>query len=240
MGSILKSPGVVVLRFLQTVGRGLLDVLYPPRCLGCGARPDTPKLPLCPRCLQSLERAPTMGVAARLDRLPVGQGVFDGALALWVFDKAGTLQAVQHALKYRNRPRYGVPLGRLVGQAFQETHPAPDGVVPIPLHHTRRLERGYNQSAMLAEGVADVLDCPCRPDLLKRPRPTRSQAHLSREERWRNVRDAFSATSASADGQWLLVDDVLTTGSTAVAAAQTLADNGADSLYLATLALARQ
>ncbi len=240
MLSRLKHPGNAGLRFLRSIGQGLLDVLYPPRCLGCGARPESPQLPLCPRCLQSLERAPTMGVAARLDRLPVGQGVFDGALALWVFDKAGTLQAVQHALKYGNRPRYGVPLGRLLGQEYQNTHPRPDGVVPIPLHHTRRLERGYNQSAMLAEGVADALECPCRPELLDRPHPTRSQAHLSRKERWRNVRNAFSAHPACADGRWLLVDDVLTTGSTAVAAAQTLADNGATSLSLATLALARQ
>lgn len=240
MFSRLKPPGLAVLHFLRTVGRGLLDILYPPRCLGCGARPESPQLPLCPRCLQSLERAPTMGVGARLDRLPVGQGVFDGALALWVYDKAGTLQAVQHALKYGNRPRYGIPLGRLLGRACREDHPTPDGVIPIPLHHTRRLERGYNQSAMLAEGVADALDCPFRPELLARPRPTRSQAHLSRKERWYNVRNAFTADPACADGRWLLVDDVLTTGSTAVAAAQTLADQGASSLYLATLALVRR
>lgn len=183
-----------------------------------------------------------MGVAARLDRLPVGQGLFDGALALWVFDKAGTLQAVQHALKYNNRPRYGVSLGRLVGEAFLEQHsePALDGVVPIPLHRTRELERGYNQSAMLAEGMAEVLDCPCETDLLARPRPTRSQADLSREERWHNVRNAFGVVQEHAEGRWLLVDDVLTTGSTVVAAGQTLADAGAEALYLATLALARQ
>lgn len=236
----MRQQEHVLCRFLRTLGRGVLDVVYPPRCLGCGARPETPKLPLCPRCLQSLKRAPTMGVAARLDRLPVGRGIIDGALALWVFDKAGTLQSVQHALKYGNRPRYGVPLGRLLGNAFSDIHPRPDGVVPIPLHHTRQLERGYNQSAMLAEGVAEALECPCRTDLLERPRPTRSQAHLSRKERWRNVRNAFTADPACADGQWLLVDDVLTTGSTAVAAAQTLADSGAASLFLATLALARQ
>lgn len=229
-----------VQRFGGALARGVLDLLYPPRCLGCGARPESPRLPLCPQCLQSMERASPMDVAARLDRLPVGKEVFDGVLALWVFDKGSTVQAVQHALKYRNRPRYGVPLGRLVGEAFADDHPRPDGVVPMPLHHTRRLERGYNQSAMLAEGVADALDCPARPDLLARPRPTRSQTGLSREERWRNVRDAFAADPACADGQWLVVDDVLTTGSTAVAAGQTLADAGAGDLYLATLGLARQ
>lgn len=181
-----------------------------------------------------------MGVAARLDRLPVGGGVFEGALALWVFDKGGTLQAVQHALKYRNRPRYGVPLGRLMGEAFAEAHPSPDGVVPIPLHRTRRLERGYNQSTTLAEGAAEALDCSSRPDLLARPNPTRSQTGLSREKRWRNVRDAFVADPDCAGGRWLIVDDVLTTGSTAVAAGETLTDAGAESVSLMTLGLARQ
>ena len=229
-----------LVRFVQELGQGLLDVVYPPRCLGCGRRPESPQLPLCPRCVRSLERAPEMGVAARLDRLPVGGGVFEGALALWVFDKGGTLQAVQHALKYQNRPRYGVPLGRLMGEAFADRHPVPDGVVPVPLHRTRRLERGYNQSRTLAEGTAEALDCPARPELLARPKPTRSQTGLSREDRWRNVRDCFAADPAAADGRWLLVDDVLTTGATAVAAGQTLAEAGADDLYLMTLGLARQ
>ena len=187
-----------------------------------------------------MERAPEMGVAARLDRLPVGTERFDGALALWVFDKGGILQAVQHALKYQNRPRYGVSLGRLMGEAFAKKYPAPDGVVPVPLHRTRRLERGYNQSKTLAEGTADALDCACRPALLARPTPTRSQTGLSREDRWRNVREAFSADPGCAGGRWLLVDDVLTTGSTAVAAGQTMLDTGAESVSLMTLGLARQ
>lgn len=181
-----------------------------------------------------------MAVAARLDRLPVGRGAIHRALALWIFDKHGTLQAVQHALKYRSRPRYGVPLGHLVGEAYAEAHPPPEGVVPVPLHTTRRLERGYNQSRTLGRGVAHALEVPLRSDLLARPRPTRSQTNLSRSARWQNVRDAFSASDDAADGHWLLVDDILTTGSTCVAAAQTLHDAGAEAVSLATLALARQ
>lgn len=218
----------------------MLDLVYPPRCLGCGARPESPTLPLCPRCLQSMERAPQLGIAARLDRLPVGRGLFDEVFALWMFDKGGTLQSIQHAFKYGNRPRYGVSLGRLIGRAYAEEAPVPEGVLPIPLHRTRELERGYNQSRMLAKGVAEILDCPLRTDLLRRSQPTRPQTNLSREERWQNVREAFSATSACRDGQWLLVDDVLTTGSTAVAASRTLIAEGADGVSLATLALARE
>jgi len=187
-----------------------------------------------------MERAPNMGLAARLDRLPTGRGLFEEALALWIFDKDGTLQDVQHAFKYRNRPRYGISLGRLIGSAIADRIDRLDGIIPVPLHRTRRLERGYNQSRMLAEGVADTLDHPLRTDLLTRPRPTRSQTDLTREERWKNVSDAFRAHSTCADGRWLLVDDVLTTGSTAVAAGQTLTAAGAESVSLATLALARQ
>ncbi|PSQ77251.1 MAG: amidophosphoribosyltransferase [Bacteroidetes bacterium QH_7_62_13] len=241
MASFLDTAASATGQILSTVTRGLLDLVYPPRCLGCSARPESPDLPLCPRCLQSMERAPTMGVAARLDRLPTGQGLFDHALALWVFDKGGTLQSVQHAFKYGNRPRYGAALGRLMGSAYAEEAELPEGVVPIPLHRTRKLERGYNQAQMLAQGVADTLDRPLRDDLLSRPTPTRSQTDLSREERWRNVRDAFAATDEQcAGGHWLLVDDVLTTGSTAVAAGLTLIGAGADAVSLATLALARQ
>ena len=224
--------------WLRRVGSGLLDVLYPPRCLGCSARPVSVALPLCATCLQTMERASAEAIAARLDRLEAAR-VLDGAFALWVFDKNSALQAVQHALKYGDRPRYGLALGRLVGDAYAETHPAPDAVVPIPLHRIRELERGYNQAEMLARGLAEALDCPVRPDGLTRPRPTRSQTRLSRSARWQNVADAFGAPDAIADDTVLLVDDVLTTGATVAAAARRLKEAGAGRVFVATLAMAR-
>lgn len=240
MAPTLDALNSTTTDLVRAMGEGLLNIIYPPRCLGCGARPESPRLPLCPQCLQSLERASKTEVRARLDRLSVGDGLFTETLALWMFDTEGTLQAVQHALKYQNRPRYGVALGRIMGEAFADTSATPDGIIPVPLHRTRWLERGYNQSKALAEGAADALDCPCRPDLLARPQPTRSQTGLSREERWQNVRDSFEAEPACAGGKWLLIDDVLTTGSTAVAAGQALRDAGAEALFLMTLALARR
>ena len=235
-----KALATQALRGLQRVGKGLLDLVYPSRCLGCGARPESPHLPLCPRCLRGLERARPTEVAARLGRLPTGGRDIERAHALWVFDKGGTLQAVQHALKYENRPRYGVPLGRLMGAAYVEHHPSPDGVVPLPLHRTRRLERGYNQSIPLAEGAAARLECPCRPALLRRPHPTRSQTGLSRQARCANVQEAFRAAPACAEGRWLLVDDVLTTGSTVAAAARALRAAGAEAASVLTLGVARR
>ena len=228
---------------LRRLGAALLDVLYPPLCLGCDDRlpPDDDALPLCPDCLRALPRAEPGLLHPRLADLPGGPAAFAHADALWLFDDGGTMQRIQHALKYGNRPSLGVRLGRLVGEAWRERGaPAPDLVVPVPLHRRRRLERGYNQSERLATGIAAVLGCPVRADGLARPYPTRSQTSLSKTERWRNVERAFAvpAPDALAGKRVLLVDDVLTTGATAVAASRVLRSAGAH-VDLAVLACTR-
>jgi ComF family protein len=180
-------------------------------------------------------------VAARLAALPA-EPPFTCATALWVFDAGGGVQRLQHLLKYGDRPALGVALGRLLGEAAAETCSGVryDAVVPVPLARARRLERGYNQSAGLAEGCAAVLPGrpPVRAALLARARPTRSQTALSRARRWTNVADAFAASASDLRGlRLLLVDDVLTTGATVTAAAQPLRAAGA-TVDLATFALA--
>lgn len=227
---------------LRPFWTGLLDLLYPVRCLSCTGHVPDPALPLCARCIRHLERPTPDEIHDQLDRLPDAAPPLHPVTALWIFEQDGALQPVQHALKYGNRPRYGTALGRLMGQAYiSDDQPLPDLIVPIPLHRTRQLERGYNQSTTLAEGLGDMLDVPVRPDALHRPHPTRSQTALSRTDRWANVGSAFATVDAkaTADRRILLVDDILTTGSTAAAAAQPLLDAGAVSVGIATLALVR-
>lgn len=229
-------------RFIRHAWTGFLDLMYPPRCLRCSARTPDVTLPLCMHCLRQMEQPSLDEVTEHIARLPAAHQALDGAMALWTFDRNGALQRLQHALKYGNRPRYGRPLGELIGTAYRKTRlPPPDAVVPIPLHRTRYLERGYNQSRMLAEGIGCALDVPIRTDLLRRPHPTRAQANLSRVERWQNVRDAFAVPDPPAieHPTLLLVDDVLTTGSTATAAAHTLKEAGVSTVLLATLGFAR-
>src|SRR5205823_5857562 len=114
----------------------------------------------------------------------------------------------------------------------------PDVVIPVPLHWFHRLRRGYNQSEALARELAAALGVPCRPRWLRRARLTRKQHHsLSREERRANVHDAFRARHADAvrGRHVLLVDDVMTTGSTAHEAARPLRAAGAAQITVAVL-----
>ncbi|NNF57356.1 MAG: ComF family protein [Rhodothermaceae bacterium] len=240
-------PPIPALDGPRALARAVLGLAYPALCLGCDRRLSVSirddGIPLCPSCQRTLPRATDAVVAERLAPLPAAQGVFGRTVALWVFDSGGTVQRLQHALKYRNRPALGRAYGRLLGQALTHAHPHAvyDLVLPIPLSRVRHLERGYNQSHQLAHGLAEAFtpEPPVRDDLLLRTRPTRSQTALSRDRRWTNVADAFAVTDPEAvrDCRVLLVDDVLTTGATLTAAALPLRDAGA-TVDLAVFAVA--
>jgi len=220
----------------------LLGLVYPPRCVGCGARLVEEQVPLCHRCLHRLERAEATEIDTLLARLPEARDTIDGAFVLWLFDAGGTVQRVQHLLKYGNRPRIGLALGALMAVPYRHSNAVlPDLILPIPLFRTRRYERGYNQSAMLALGLGRTLGVPTSETVLVRGRATRSQTHLSRRRRWENVADAFTVTTpdAVAGRRILLIDDVLTTGATLAAAAAVLRRASAAAIHTATLALTR-
>ncbi|MFZ2986960.1 ComF family protein [Ideonella sp.] len=121
-----------------------------------------------------------------------------------------------------------------------EPLPALDWICPVPLWHGRLAERGYNQSWELARRLAADLGCPASADLLQRWRATATQSKLDREARLQNMRGAFMVPphrAGSIAGRHIaLVDDVMTTGSTAFEAAQTLLQNGAASVQLWVLA----
>lgn len=227
-------------KFGGTLLEGLLGILFPSYCLGCGVRLRQNEEPLCRHCLQGMERADNTVVAARVATLP-DPGAIDEVFSLWLYKKDSVIQNVQHRLKYGNRPWYGPVLGRQMGAAYRMvSQTLLDAIIPVPLHRARLYERGYNQSMMLAIGLHETLGVPVYDDVLFRVRATRSQTRLSRYERWVNVSGAFLVEQPDLVYQRriMLVDDLLTTGATAAAAAFTLKQAGADYITLVTLGFA--
>ena len=169
---------------------------------------------------------------------------FHHVFALWYFDKAGTVQRIHQGLKYENRPFYGFALGKLIGRIFLsplDPRPRPDLIIPVPLHQKRLLERGYNQSEALAQGMTHTAAIPCNTRILYRPAYTQTQTGLDKASRLQNVARAFAVKRRRhiKNKHILLVDDVLTTGATLFAASQPLKQAGASAISIATFAMAR-
>jgi ComF family protein len=160
-------------------------------------------------------------------------------MAFLRFTKKGKSQALLHLLKYKNKPELGEELGRLYGLSLLEKGFAGfwDVLVAVPLHPLKKQRRGYNQSECFARGLSKVLGVPYR-ELLVRKKFTSTQTNKSRLERLENVDDVFALNQGQVTQglRILLVDDILTTGATLCACAQTLLQGGAKHVDLATIA----
>ena len=206
----------------------------------------------CTRCGDSLDQPPSESVpSSQLCRAcRLAPPSFARAVSFGTYD--GPLRAAIHALKYdRIHPaarRLGSMLALAIAQLASDT---PTGllVVPVPLHRTKQRERGFNQARAVAKCAIDALrkshpgwPLTLAPATLMRLRSTESQAGLTPRQRRNNVRGAFKVSDsfAVAGKHILLVDDILTTGATARAAAQALIKAGAVSVFVATLARARR
>jgi ComF family protein len=211
-----------IAQFLTRCRRGLL----PPTCLLCGGAGSADGLDLCGRCLQSLPRAD-----------PVTTPPYVAVVCPCIY--AYPLDHCIRAFKFQGERAWARVLGTLLalerrraGNVLPGAVPLPDLVVPVPLHLRRLRERGYNQSADLARFAAFSLRLPLATDALERCRATGVQSSLPAAARAANVAGAFRALRPLRGRHVALVDDVLTTGSTAAAAAAALAAAGAGSVEL--------
>ncbi len=231
---------------MQRVWAGLIDLLFPPPCAGCGARGAWfcarceatlawMRPPVCERCGDALAGDPNG--AAYCDACCRTPPAFAVARSLAAYD--GSLRQAIHALKYRQQRAVAEPLGALLARAVPwEVAVGVTAVVPVPLHPARQTTRGFNQSALLARPVARALDVPMVPHAIRRVRQEASQAGLGTAARRRNVLTAFEPDSVSVAGRVLLIDDVFSTGATADACARALLARGAASVGVLTLARA--
>ncbi len=145
------------------------------------------------------------------------------------------LREAIHSFKYRRRRSLAGPLGALLVEAVPERLHDCDAVIPVPLHTVRLRERGFNQSDLLAVPVAVALSKPVDSRLV-RARATEHQVGMDRHARETNVRGAFAWQGSTAPRSVLLLDDVLTTGSTMRECARALRAGGAREVHAVALA----
>lgn len=206
----------------------LLDVLYPRRavCMGCDSKAGLERDWLCDDCRQALAKK---WVGAKLLR-----GLDGSAIAFQYQGPAGGM--VRH-LKYGGVTALAEPMADDMLSAYRQILPTgAEMIVPVPMHVRRRKLRGYNQSEVLAKVIAERLELPMVL-ALERTRNTVQQARLEGDERHRNLKGAFRVTCDVKGGNILLVDDVYTTGATAIECAETLRNAGAENVYFLAFAM---
>jgi ComF family protein len=230
---------------VRSLFSALLDVAFPPLCLACGALADSSNAQLCPICAASLSLLGPDDPVFRETWMQLSEsGLVDGLVSLYPFEKGAVLQSLIHALKYGGMTSVGHRLGAQLGERVSGLHgPFLDGlVVPIPLHNARLRERGYNQAGVIAVGVSHACRLAARTSMLVRRRNTVSQTTLTLRQRCENVAGAFSLLPGTGkelnNKRVLLVDDVITTGSTIIECARVLKQGGACSVLACSIALA--
>ncbi len=228
---------------LRGVAAALLQLVYPPRCAACGE--GVAEEPFCAVCGEAVDPVPSgcarcglPGPDPLCGACRADPPAFDAVRAGGLF--GGPLADAIHAFKYGGRPALARPLGEWLARAA----PLPPGalVVSVPLARGRRVERGYDQAALLADTLARAAGARGRRlrGALVRTRETPPQVGKTRVERSRNVAGAFRAVRSAeiAGRDVVLVDDVVTTGATADAAARALREAGARSVEIVALARA--
>jgi ComF family protein len=169
-------------------------------------------------------------------RLPLA-----GATAQFYFTKESLMQHLMHQFKYKGNKELGMQLGKIMGEQIKKSARfEADALVPLPLFAAKEKRRGYNQAAILCEGMAEAMNLPVLDKIISRPRHTETQTKKGRIERWKNMEGKFILSDADAikNMHLLLVDDVVTTGATLEACGNELLKAENVRLSIATLCIA--
>jgi ComF family protein len=201
--------------------REFVFLFFPKNCSACGTGLNEQEEVLCTMCLYDLPRTnfhkePENAV----EKLFWGLSEVKHATAYFNFSKGSKYREVIHKLKYNGRSDIGVELGKffaaeISGSVFSNT----DIIIPVPLHPSKLRKRGYNQSEVIGEGMSDIMEIPMETNVLVRTVNNETQTKKSFAERRKNVESVFKIEKPELikNKHILLIDDVITTGSTLMA-----------------------
>lgn len=218
-----------------------ISLLFPRICHGCGNHLLRNEKVICIECYVMIPRTnyhlnPDNPVA----RLFWGRCRIEKAAAFSFYTRDSRIRKLIHHLKYRGAKEIGYELGRIYALSLLPSGFLNDidAIIPVPLHRSKIRKRGFNQSDMIARGISDISGIPVGERLLVRSEATATQTRKSRYDRWTNVEGIFRVTDRGslAGRHVILVDDVITTGSTLEACADELLKTGDTKVSVLSLA----
>jgi len=227
----------------QTYLADFAALLFPQLCPACGKSLIVGEHIICTDCRFNL---PFTNFHLQPDNIVArqfwGKVNLEAAYALYYFVKGGKVQNLMHHFKYKGMQQIGVILGNIAGAQLlkNDVFKTVKIIIPVPLHKTRLKQRGYNQSACFANGLAEKLNATVDGISLIRAKATETQTHKSRFSRFENMQEVFAVIGPEKlkNKHVLLVDDVVTTGSTLEACAVQLLKIEGLKLSIATIAYA--
>jgi ComF family protein len=221
----------------------VLHLLFPHICAGCGNDVLPEETSLCLRCIDAM---PETGFASHpentVEKIFWGRLPLVSATGQFFFTKESLMQRLMHQFKYKANSDLGFQLGSIMGHQLKSSSrfDSVDALIPLPLFKEKEKRRGYNQAAVLCDGMAESMQLPVLDKAVLRPQHTDTQTKKGRIERWENMEGKFILADADAvrGKHILLVDDVVTTGATLEACGLELLKVGNIKLSIATLCVA--
>lgn len=221
--------------------RDFIFLFFPNSCEACRTPLHFNEETICVKCLYELPRTDFCYDNENfIMNLFSGRLKLEKATALFSFHKGSRFRKLLHNLKYKSKPEIGLILGKELGAEMLESgnYSDIDAIIPVPLHEKRLKERGYNQSEEIGKGISVVTKIPMHTDVFYRAEYTKTQTKMTRDERWKNVSGKFTIKNIEKieNKHILLVDDVVTTGSTLEACGEVLLKVKGLKLSIAVLA----
>ena len=240
-------------RILSSLGEGFLDLIYPSNiyCISCGnIIDDSRPYALCDVCVRTLKWANgrTCSRCGKILQEDYGSDLCtDCADGEHVFQKGFTCveygsaeRELMHQFKYKDKAYLGRKLAEIMYDRIKPEKLDPDLILPVPMFRRKERQRGYNQAAVLAAGLARFMGVPYDRKLLVRRVETEAMSRLGASGRRRNIQEVFSVSRDKIDKpagkKILLIDDIYTTGSTADACASVLLEAGSAAVFVFTFA----
>lgn len=228
---------------MKTMLTDFLNLLFPNLCIVCGESLHKHEQQLCINCIHGIPKTNYHLVTNNpIEKRFWGKTPIHRGTAYFFFQKGSPYQKILHSLKYRGNQEVGEVLGKYAAEELRDLvdFNTIDVIIPVPLHPKKRKTRGYNQSECIGKGLSKILEKPIDTTSLIRIRENTTQTKKSVFERYENTEGIFILQNQNnlTGKHVLLVDDVLTTGSTLEACVRVLIEIEGIKVSIFTLAVA--